>query len=436
MRRRRRWLAAMALAVLVAGLWWWHRAPTPSRPLAASAPPVATPPEPRAEAPSSSPLTPRRPPAEEGPPAEPPVIDAIDVEKAAICEGEQTLVTVSAHTPGHRDDAYLHYAIAGEPGRAVAIRGRRDDPAEGEPPPRLVRVFGRNNAVTEAPLPEIRVEDCRVARRVHVIARLLPNREHDFELHAQIVDVTAKRRMRPVRALWSFGDGTTAESASPVIEHSYADRRQDALYSQFLIQVEVIGDDGERAVGRTSLQLLNAAFEHLAYRGVVRLSTALTPRFPVLDAAGVVSQRVRVWHHHGAPVALTAVLRRVQLRDGSARDAERLDPAALLGTSTLTGAGVEVALRLDTRAEPEATAVEYVLEGFSADGWPATGAFTLMRPPDAPTRENSQPVTDPLLRARIVRARERLGKAFVTDEDLWRLEKEGAFDDLPPRTGP
>ncbi|NTX58525.1 hypothetical protein HR086_45285, partial [Myxococcus sp. CA039A] len=45
-------------------------------------------------------------------------------------------------------------------------------------------------------------------------------------------------------------------------------------------------------------------------------------------------------------------------------------------------------------------------------------------------RENSTPVTDPLLLAKVKRARELLGQPFVTDEDLWRLEREGRFKDL------
>jgi hypothetical protein len=45
-------------------------------------------------------------------------------------------------------------------------------------------------------------------------------------------------------------------------------------------------------------------------------------------------------------------------------------------------------------------------------------------------------VNDPALVARIVRAREILKQEFVTDEDIWRLEKQGAFTDLPPTGDP
>jgi hypothetical protein len=59
-----------------------------------------------------------------------------------------------------------------------------------------------------------------------------------------------------------------------------------------------------------------------------------------------------------------------------------------------------------------------------------------MRPTELPTRERHDPVVDPQLQARILRAREILGQAYVTDEDLWRLEREGFFRGLEPVAGP
>ena len=40
------------------------------------------------------------------------------------------------------------------------------------------------------------------------------------------------------------------------------------------------------------------------------------------------------------------------------------------------------------------------------------------------------PVVDPDLKAKILAARQMLGKQYVTDEDLWRLEREGRFANL------
>jgi hypothetical protein len=54
-----------------------------------------------------------------------------------------------------------------------------------------------------------------------------------------------------------------------------------------------------------------------------------------------------------------------------------------------------------------------------------------MRPPEA-DQENSAPVMDPVLKQKILAARRILNTPYVTDEDLFRLEREGKFADLPP----
>ena len=47
------------------------------------------------------------------------------VGKTEVCEGEENLVTVEAHTPGHVDDAYLHGVVAGHV--LAASRGKRPE---------------------------------------------------------------------------------------------------------------------------------------------------------------------------------------------------------------------------------------------------------------------------------------------------------------------
>ncbi|MBE7449422.1 MAG: hypothetical protein HS111_11135 [Kofleriaceae bacterium] len=430
--------AALALALLLLLAWWWRRdRPTPpAREVARPAPAL---PAARGEV-SAPPADDELPPPRrlELPPAQPPIIDEITVEKREVCEGEDSLVTVRAHTPGNSDDAHLHYVIAGETGPRVPVVGRRREADDGhEPPPLTITVFGRDNVATTVPLPEIRVKPCKVPRRVHIHTRLLPNAPDELELYAQVMDVGAMARMKPVAARWWFGDGTSAETTTPLTSHSYAGRPQTSLFSTFLVEVEITGADGERVRGRTSVQLMNLSFEHRHYRGLVLLRTELFPRFPELGPDGKVVQRVHVWHDHDQPVHLTRILRRQHLSGGAVAEAERLAPGVLLPGATLgVGARLDAAVELDAAGQPDLAMIEYVIEGRSADGLPAQGGFAVMRPPPRPTRDNSDPVLDPALVARIKRAREVLRKEYVTDEDLWRLEKEGAFADLPPTAPP
>jgi hypothetical protein len=432
--RRRNLLLVLAVVIIAALFLWKRERPLPPR----EAPVVAAyvaPPLVEAPPPDPGPGNEETPPATPPPGSEamreplPPIIDDILVEPPAVCDGDETLVTVKARTAGGAEDAYLHYAVGAELGAQVPLRVFAGDDSEGAPPPTMVRVFGRNNVVTERPLPPVRVLSCKPRRRVHIGARILPNTIDELELTARIVDVTATEPMRPVEARWSFGDGTSAVSPGPVITHDYSGRPQDTLYAQLLVAVEVVGADGERVLGRTSLQLLNPSFEHLAYRNLVLLYARMTPRFPELDADGVVRQAVRVWHHYPQPVTLTRVLRYAHTSDGaSSADPAAVDAAALFGGSVIGPGGVEARVELDTAGG--LFSHEYTLEGRAADGRPAMGAFSVLRPPDRPTKEKSTPVNDPLLKAKILRARELLKQAYVTDEDLIRLGARGAFDDL------
>jgi len=85
---------------------------------------------------------------------------------------------------------------------------------------------------------------------------------------------------------------------------------------------------------------------------------------------------------------------------------------------------------LDTKAHPDAMMADYLFEGHTPDGIKVLGTFSIMAPPKLPTPETGTPVGDPLLTQKILRAREKLGKPFVNDEDLRQLELAGVFADL------
>ena len=94
--------------------------------------------------------------------------------------------------------------------------------------------------------------------------------------------------------------------------------------------------------------------------------------------------------------------------------------------------GLTTSVVLDTIADPGVFSMTYRLSGHSQDGHPVMGSFSVMRPPPRPTADNSLAVVDPTLKAKIVAAREILGKDTVNDEDLWQLERQGRFADITP----
>ena len=68
------------------------------------------------------------------------------------------------------------------------------------------------------------------------------------------------------------------------------------------------------------------------------------------------------------------------------------------------------------------------LAGHTDDGLVVFGSFSVMRPMAAPTPEKHTPVSDPLLVAKIVATQKILGQKYVSQEDIWRLEREGKLD--------
>lgn len=367
-----------------------------------------------------------------------PVIDAIEVEKPEVCSGEENLVTVRAHTPDGTDP-FLHYAVGGLTGAQVPVRVFRNPDGTYELPE--VSVFGRDNVATRVPMPAFRVKDCEPLRAVHIQSRALPNAPSEFEFYARLIEVGAKGKpdappFKPKRFYWSFGDGTSDVTDRPFVAHSYRTRPQNSLYAQLLVTVEVKSEANDKLVGRASLELLNSSFEDFDKRRIVSLTAAPEPRFPELSKDGLVRQTFRLSHQRPTPVRITRV-RAVRHfnHEEPTPPAETAVEDALGLTEIPPGDGTSVSIVLDTRREPDVFSVTYQLEGVSPEGYAVRGSFSLMRPPPPPTKNSNTPVDDPVLLAKIKRAREILRQEFVTDEDLWRLEREGKFSDLsgPPK---
>jgi hypothetical protein len=432
-RRRRVAAIAGAIAALALLAWWWTRgggaagggdgergaderarAPAPGRPAMGAAARRALPR-----------------PAHDGTTPAPPVIDEVRLEKTEVCQGEENLVTVQAHTPDPEDAAYLHAVVGGAAGMTAPLRRYLNEDGS-QPEPGVVTVFSRQNVPATVPIPAYTVKDCMVARIAHVQYRLRPNTDAEFDVGVRIQDVAADAPFEPVAYRWKFGDGQTAESAEPWVIHSYDERPQgDALFESYLIEVEVEGKGGERVLGRSALVLQNTAFANLVFAGTVTLSTLLTPRFPVVDDDGVIRQSVRLWHHRPDPVRIDRIRLRKNFPERREPEWGEASVRAVLGGAEIPPHGVTIAVELDTKAEPGLFSIDYLLEGESAEGLPVRGVFPIMTPSPPPTKDSHIPVRDPVLVAKIKRARELLGQEFVTDEDIWALERQGAFDDLP-----
>jgi hypothetical protein len=367
--------------------------------------------------------------------AKAPIIDEVALEKPSVCEGEENLVTVKAHAPDPEDEPFLHYMIGGSKGMTVPVRGVAE---AGVLDHIKVVAFGRNGAATTVDLPRFEVKPCRVDHQLFVSSRLLPNATGDFEFSAHLRSVDASKRFEPVRYVWKFGDGSSSETSVPVETHDFTHRPQTSLATTFVVSCTAYAKTGEIVEGRIAIELNNTAFETLAYKGIVLVLGELDPRFPEPSPSGTSTQRVRLWHTHSQPVRIER-LERMKLVLGKDHREEEVSLDALGVSVIAPGQVVETRpFHFDGEELPDVYALEYHVEGTTADGWPARGNFAIMRPAKPPTPTDHTPVIDAVLTAKILRARELLGKQYVTDEDIWRLEREGLMNDLKiePNTRP
>jgi hypothetical protein len=377
----------------------------------------------------------------------PPVIDEVVLEKKEVCAGEENLVTVRSHTT-NGTDPFLHTVIDGHQGDAYPVTLWRDDDGnvQGQ---HSVTVFGRGNVATTVPLPQYEVKNCRPTYIAAIMQRVRSNTWADFDFNARVVAIppapTEADRKRgaappavpkPFKAVaftWDFGDGQTATTLTPIVDHDYEGRAQSTLYSYFVVGVSIRGAKGETATGRTTLPLINPAFEALASKGIVSLMIALDPRFPVMGSDGKVTQKVRIWHTRPGPVTIDSAFVTKYYRQAAGQTpSEQVDVTTVLGTTSIPAGkdGITTTITLDPASEEEVFSKTWALNGTSAEGYPAMGSFSVMLPPPKPSADAGSTVFDPLLKQKIILARQLLGQDVVNDEDLWRLDREGAFANL------
>lgn len=377
----------------------------------------------------------------------PPVIDAITLEKKEVCAGEENLVTVKAHTVDGTDP-FLHTLIDGHMGTSFPVTLWKDDDGNvmGD---HTITVFGKNNVATTVKLPQYEVKDCRPTYIAEIRQRVRANTWAAFDFQARVVGVMpavteqdkqrgaparqAAKPFTPVSYTWTFGDGDTATTLTPVVDHDYEGRTQDTLYSYYVIGVSARGPKGETATGRITLALINPAFEALAQKGVVALMISLDPRFPELGPDGKVTQKVRIWHTRPAPVTIErAILTKYYVGAAGQTAPQDVGVEALLGSKTIPAGkeGLTTTVTLDPSAEEEIFTKTWALTGTSSEGYPVSGSFSVMLPPPRPGPDAGTTIYDPLLKQKIQLAQKLLDKDTVSDDDLWRLEREGAFKDL------
>jgi hypothetical protein len=226
---------------------------------------------------------------------------------------------------------------------------------------------------------------------------------------------------------WDFGDGTTGETDEPTVHHSYEARDRSRRSSDFLVRAEAVLDGGGYVKGHGAIEIPNLGRQTLDDKGKVLIEASFHPRFAEAHPDGSVTQRVHLAHVMNEDVTLTRVTEKRVYSDerGELESPRVVDARSVVGASSVApGRGIDVDLEIPS-SEGAVSMVTYTLSGEAADGTPASGTFSIMRPSPPPTRETADEVTDPALVAKILAARRALGKPYVTAEEMGRLEREG-----------
>ena len=363
--------------------------------------------------------------------AKEPVVEEITVEKTEVCSGEDNLVTVRL-AGDHQNDENIQITMPGNGGAGrqmpfiLGLTVAKEQPAMPE-----VVVSGRDGALAAVKIPTVTVKDCTPGPSLSVEVALVANTSATFALTATVRN-PGPTAFKPVQWHWDFGDGRDATTKLRTVEHSYEDHPQKTRISNFLVHVRAADAEGVELLGRHALDVLRS-------KNVVVITTELSPRPPVIADDGRVTQRVRIHHASDQPVTLERV--EVQRFRDNERGVEEMqttdvDPRQVLGTHVIPpGRGIETTAVFDTRAEPRTKRVTFDLHGKSADGIRASGQYSVLRPSEPSPQAEHEVVTDPQVKAAILAARKKLGRDEVSLDDMVRLKREGALDNLPAAAG-
>jgi hypothetical protein len=415
---RRGVLAAgcLGLSGLAMLLGWWMN-PAPSKPALPGAP---TAPNglreatvgPRAASPTAEP-------PQVQPIQEDPALARVYLQKSEVCSGEQNLLRVEL---GEKAAKETRIFIDGQVGPARIYAPTTTEEREITPSITLVTTSG-----TPIKAPSFKVKPCKPLIFVKVEHSPVPNSLDVIQFSVRVVG-RPEAPFEPVSYRWSFGDGASARSDKGHIEHDYGRRPQSKPTSDLLIRVEISGKDGRQIEAFDTLSLTNEAF-HSIKQGVVQILSDATPRFPEEDAQGNVKQTIKLWHVHDRPVQIAAVT----IEESEDQKLHRrVVKAGSLLPSTLLRPGQVIELPVQLGKDSPYRVVHYQVHGKSEDGKLASGDFFVQRPTARPTPEDHSPV-DARTAMRIRMAQKILGKPFVSDGDMDRLEAQGAFRKLEAR---
>ena len=360
-----------------------------------------------------------------------PVVEEITVEKTEVCSGEDNLVTVRL-AGDHQTDKNIRITMPGLGGAGrqmpfiLGLTAAKQQPEMPE-----VVVSGRDGALATVKVPTVTVKDCIPGPSLSVEVALVANTSATFALTATVRN-PGPTAFNPVQWHWDFGDGAR--------RHDQGSNRRAQLRRP---PARDAGVELPRPCPRRRRGRSRAARPPRSRRPPVKKRRRHQHRAQPSPSD---DRRRRAGHParpHSPRVRPAGHVERVEvqrLRDNEQGVEEMqttdVDPRQVLGTNVIPpGRGIETTAVFDTRAEPRTKRVTFDLHGKSADGIRASGQYSVLRPSEPIPHEEREVVTDPQVKAAILAARKKLGRDEVSLDDMVRLKREGALDNLPAADG-
>ncbi|MBI2567350.1 MAG: PKD domain-containing protein [Candidatus Schekmanbacteria bacterium] len=376
----------------------------------------------------------KRAPALAGPPPSPPIIDEVILEKEEVCEDEENLVTIKAHTEGNADDTYLRYQLIGpKKGAGNKIPTMNEPGADGlNRYAAKAAVWGRGGTRTVLEVPRYKVKKCGPKERRHAWVKheAVPNTEAGFAFFAYLV---ADKEFVPVAYEWDFGDGTKLRSDVPRVTHSYEDAIAEAknLYSSFLVKVTITGNNGDQVTGRAGVEISSRFQENFLFKGVVTLLVEKIPRYAVRQG-DVSRQTIRLKNVYDHAIYPEALAREVHVKDEKLEDnvtTERVEWRQVLQADVI-GPLEKIDVEMEI-TDPDVLMIAYALVGFTDDDYRVEARWEIMAPTADPLGPEGEPVRDPRKEWMIRKSMEVLGKSQVSQEEMRQLLYEGRLGPTP-----
>ncbi len=348
-----------------------------------------------------------------------PFIRNVILEKNTVCVGEDFLVTIESNDPEGRD-ADLISSIGPSMGNPVIMRftipGKHKIIA-------TVRDFKRIDTKVE----EIEVVECSSKPAVYLEARL-----HPFRMEEGEFEVMKLQNLKGNCTYeWDFGDGKSTTTTRGYTTHNYGLRDQKRFNTSYMVKVTVTDEKQVSVTARASLDFPNIQWisGHMGSMSVPvifnRFLDSKNNEFRTdISMKNIHSQDLTF---NDADITLTLCNSPGVTQNLTVNASSFMPKTNLSGGEVIRG---DISFK-ESVVPKSACAVAVIIHGKLSDGKPVSLEMNFTIPADsmALNSKNSVEVEDHGLDRKIQMAKRILGRDYVTQDDLYTLEKEGKFND-------